>query len=270
MLQLQFSNQIQLIKHLSRATFSEGVFDCVFVICKSPQLLALLSCYFSKKTVEKPFESGTCFYSPISEEKYRKIKIVDREVKVGTVGYWFEERDGKRDICKSWKPEAWFDDKAILAFEQENDAWIDGNNVNYTNLRKHPTVIFPSIMSSRSGFEACLSTTVFDETKLSDLLNIEKFDDNRDLFQFHSNNRVEIEDKNLIWINAIPHNLSGKKQLVFLSHNYNRFEELKVDIDLLYLEYEQLKVWKQNTLPSEISELVRSTNVNTPISVWSL
>jgi hypothetical protein len=265
---LQYNQQVSLIKNLTQKTFSQSRFDCVFVICKSPQLLTLLSCFFAKKTIKKPYQKGTCFYSPINDDKYRKISIVEQKVYAGNSGYFFLEKKGRGELCSSWKPETWFDEQAILALEQDSQSWIEGNNVAQASLKRHPKVLFPTVVSTKSGFEACLSVDITQGRSLGSLLNIRTFGGNAESIKFVSKRQVEPEEQNLIWVNAIPQTIKGKKQVVFISHNYSKFDQLKVDIDDLYLESETPRILTLSDLTRDIRDLVAATNVNMPVSIW--
>jgi hypothetical protein len=69
-------------------------------------------------------------------------------------------------------------------------------------------------------------------------------------------------------VNAIPRTIKDKKQIVFISQNYSKLDQLKVDIDDLFLESETPKVLTLGDLTGDTKDLVASTNVNLPVSIW--
>jgi hypothetical protein len=265
---LQYNQQIRLVRNLAQETFLQSRYDCVFVVCKSPQLLSLLACFVAKRIIKKLYEKGTCFYTPINDDKYRKISIVEQKDYAGNIGYSFLEKKGRGDLCESWKPSAWFEQQAILALEQGNKSWIEGNNVARANLKRHPKVLFPTVVSTKAGFEVCLDVVVKEGRSLGKMLNINSFEGNVETIKFVTKRNVEPEEQNLIWVNAIPRSIKDKKQIVFISQNYSKLDQLKVDIDDLFLESETPKVLTLGDLTADTKDLVASTNVNLPVSIW--
>lgn len=267
------NSQALLIKELSTRTFGNGEYDCAIIVCKNPQLLALLCCLESRKFISTPYPSGTNFYYPIDTgSKFRRVTIKSYQTEGGISSYWYNEIKGsKSSICTSWKSASLFEKKAILAKDQKSDDWISQRDVPKSRLKKHSGQKFPTIISTRRDFEYWLNKQNSDGSSFMELLGFENFEEFKSRINFLPIRSVKSsDDDNYIWINSIPDTIENKKHIILLSPNSSRFEEFNSEISDLYLHTENKKIWKLEELPHELKTPAEKCSVTTPISIWSI
>lgn len=267
------NSQALLIKELSIRIFGTGEYDCAIIVCKNPQLLALLCCLESRKLISSPYSPGTNFYYPIdSGSKFRRVTIESHHIDDGISSYWYNEINGTRSsICKSWKSASLFEKKAVLAKDQKSEDWISQRDVPKSRLKKHSGQKFPTIISTRRDFEYWLNKQNRDCSSFMELLGFESFEEFKSQINFLSIRSVKSsDDDNYIWINSIPDTIENKKHIILLSSNSSRFEEFNSEISDLYLHTENKKIWKLEELPQDLKTPAERCSVTTPISIWSI
>ncbi|ELI5719045.1 hypothetical protein KW493_06270 [Vibrio fluvialis] len=262
--------QLDLLKELTKLTFVEEAYSCVFLLCKNPKLYSLLCCEFAKTELSSPFPVGTHFYYPIKDSnKYRKVIICEVMDMYGCTWYKFAWRQGSSEICYESKRVEDFESIAILAQDQESDDWIQGNNVSSNYLHSHLGTSFPTIVSQFREFENVLSVKV-DGSTLCQLLDVNTVDDLKNKVNFISENKIKPDsNRHLVWVNTVPYKIENYN-IVLLSPTHSRFPEFKTDIENLFLRTDSVKVYKIEELSPNLSHSVILTSATNPVSIWGL
>lgn len=260
--------QVELVKELVHLTFKVQEFDCIFILCKNPQLFALLCCEFARTEISSPYPVGTNFYFPVKDtNKYRKVKIFDTVKMYGETWYEFLLRQGKSQVCHEFKKLSDFESNAILARDQDSNDWIDGNNVPAEYVHAHSGTNFPTVVSQFRSFKEVINEKI-DTSTLGKLMGVESVEDLKTKVKFIPENKIDLEkDKNLIWINTIPYNVDNSN-IVLLSPTYSRYLESKSDIENLFVRTESAKIVCFDELPYKLSNLIEITSVINPLSIW--
>lgn len=254
--------------NLTKETFLNETFSCVFVICKNPELHSLLCCGFAKTVLKSPFPSGTNFYLPIeNSNKLRKVKIYEVLEMNEERWYKFNQQQGKGEVCARWQRIEDFEASAILAKNQSSSNWFKENNVTTEKAQRHSGVSFPTVVSHFKGFDEVVDEEIEDYS-LQQWLNVTDIADLRNKINFVSGKNVDqVNDRHIIWVNTIPNKIENHN-IVLLSPTHSRFSEFKTDIDSLFLRTKSLRVLQGNDLPERLHELITSTAITNPISVW--
>ncbi|MBY8317174.1 hypothetical protein KW543_15580 [Vibrio fluvialis] len=263
--------QAELIRELTLRTFNTGEFGCVFVVCKNPELMSLLSCIYSKSSITKPYSPGTNLYIPVEgKSTYRRVKVCRIESIMGVNGYYYEECKGtKSSVCTSWKPAQYFESHTLIAKDQQDSEWIYKRDIRENKLDIYSGKTFPTIVSTRNEFENTLNIEIEAGNKLIDELGFSSYSEFINGTNFISRIfNIPKEQRKLIWINSIPDSLLNRNQIVYISPFSYKFDELKYDIKDLALHSDGLKTYKYKDLPNNLATLAKKYSSTTSISIW--